>query len=114
MGNRVLSSVGEQKKSLPFPLRLSSTSSLYLSGLWRQKTFAWLSPEAVTARLASLKETEKRRRRKGALESLFLNIFLLTNEVVPVDGEVEDLCSVAAVLRHHVARAGVPQTQRSV
>lgn len=36
---------------------LLSLCSLYRSGLWRQKTLAWWSPEAVTARVASLKDT---------------------------------------------------------
>lgn len=64
----MFSSVRERKKSDQYkvsavssPLCLFSSSSLYLSGLWRQKTFAWLSPEAVTARVASLKDTERER-----------------------------------------------------
>lgn len=32
----------------------------------------------------------------------------LWSRLVPVDGEVEDLRSVATVLRHHAARTGVP------
>lgn len=39
----------------------SSSRSLYRSGLWRQKTFAVLSPEAVTATDASLKEDDIKR-----------------------------------------------------
>lgn len=51
----------DHEKSLLFLLEYflsSSLSSLYRSGLCRQKTFAWLSPEAVTATDASLKEDD--------------------------------------------------------
>lgn len=51
----------DHEKSLLFLLKYflsSSLSSLYRSGLCRQKTFAWLSPEAVTATDASLKEDD--------------------------------------------------------
>lgn len=40
------------EKSIPFP----GPAPFYRSGLWRQNTFAWLSPDAVTATDASLKD----------------------------------------------------------
>lgn len=113
----------DHEKSLLFLLEYflsSSLSSLYRSGLCRQKTFAWLSPEAVTATDASLKEDDvkKENQHSSVTEETFKTARERERDdcikVVPVDGEVEDLCGVAAVLGHHAASASVPQAQRSV
>lgn len=46
--------------------------------------------------------------------NLHLGAFQVFRQLAPVDGEVEDLRSMATVLWHHVAGAGVPQPQCSV
>lgn len=71
---------------------------------------AWLSPDAVTATDASLKveATVRRGRVSASLRGCWGRLG------APVEGEIEDLGRVAAILGHQAARASVPQPQLSV